>query len=42
VPLLAAAMAGFGHAVAEVGSATIVGGNIYGHHLDRLRSSRRL
>src|SRR5215208_5824159 len=30
VPLLAAAMAGFGHAVAEVGSATIVGGNIHG------------
>ena len=30
VPLLAAAMAGFGHAIAEVGSATIVGGNIHG------------
>lgn len=30
VPLLAAAMAGFGHAVSEVGSATIVGGNIRG------------
>jgi len=30
VPLLAAAMAGFGHAVSEVGSATIVGGNIHG------------
>ena len=31
VPLLAAAMAGFGHAVSEVGAATIVGGNIHGH-----------
>lgn len=30
VPLLAAAMAGFGHAVAEVGSATIVGGDTHG------------
>jgi tungstate transport system permease protein len=30
LPLLAAAMAGFGHAVSEVGSATIVGGNIHG------------
>ena len=30
VLLLAAAMAGFGHAVSEVGSATIVGGNIHG------------
>jgi tungstate transport system permease protein len=30
VPLLAGAMAGFGHAVSEVGSATIVGGNIHG------------
>jgi tungstate transport system permease protein len=30
VPLLAAAMAGFGHAISEVGSATIVGGNIHG------------
>lgn len=30
VPLLAAAMAGFGHAVSEVGAATIVGGNIHG------------
>jgi tungstate transport system permease protein len=29
VPLLAAVMAGFGHAVSEVGSATIVGGNIH-------------
>jgi tungstate transport system permease protein len=28
--LLAAAMAGFGHAVSEVGAATIVGGNIHG------------
>ena len=28
--LLAAAMAGFGHAISEVGSATIVGGNIHG------------
>ena len=27
---LAAAMAGFGHAISEVGSATIVGGNIHG------------
>ena len=31
VPLLAAAMAGFGQAVSEVGAATIVGGNIHGH-----------
>ena len=31
VPLLAAAMAGFGHAISEVGAATIVGGNIHGH-----------
>jgi tungstate transport system permease protein len=30
VPLLAAAMAGFGHAVSEVGAATMVGGNIHG------------
>jgi len=30
IPLLAAAMAGFGHAVSEVGAATIVGGNIHG------------
>ena len=30
VPLLAAAMAGFGHALSEVGAATIVGGNIHG------------
>jgi len=30
MPLLAAAMAGFGHAVSEVGAATIVGGNIHG------------
>jgi tungstate transport system permease protein len=30
VPLLAAVMAGFGHAVSEVGAATIVGGNIHG------------
>jgi tungstate transport system permease protein len=30
VPLLAAAMAGFGHAISEVGSALIVGGNIHG------------
>jgi tungstate transport system permease protein len=30
VPLLAAVMAGFGHAISEVGSATIVGGNIHG------------
>ena len=30
VPILAAAMAGFGHAISEVGSATIVGGNIHG------------
>ncbi|MEP6814347.1 MAG: ABC transporter permease [Marmoricola sp.] len=28
--LLAAAMAGFGHAISEVGSSTIVGGNIHG------------
>lgn len=31
LPLLAAAMAGFGHAISEVGSASIVGGNIHGH-----------
>lgn len=30
VPILAAAMAGFGHAISEVGAATIVGGNIHG------------
>jgi tungstate transport system permease protein len=30
VPLLAAAMAGFGHAISEVGAATMVGGNIHG------------
>lgn len=30
LPLLAAAMAGFGHAVSEVGAATIVGGNLHG------------
>ena len=30
MPLLAAAMAGFGHAVSEVGAATMVGGNIHG------------
>jgi tungstate transport system permease protein len=30
LPLLAAAMAGFGHAISEVGSSTIVGGNIHG------------
>jgi tungstate transport system permease protein len=30
LPLLAAVMAGFGHAVSEVGAATIVGGNIHG------------
>ncbi|MGH8969220.1 MAG: ABC transporter permease [Actinomycetes bacterium] len=30
LPLLAAAMAGFGHAISEVGAATIVGGNIHG------------
>jgi tungstate transport system permease protein len=30
VPLLAAAMAGLGYAISEVGSATIVGGNIHG------------
>ena len=30
LPLLAAAMAGFGHAISEVGSATLVGGNIHG------------
>jgi tungstate transport system permease protein len=30
LPLLVAAMAGFGHAVSEVGSAMIVGGNIHG------------
>ena len=29
VPLLAAAMAGFGHAISEVGAATIVGGKIH-------------
>ncbi len=31
LPLLAAVMAGFGHAVSEVGAATIVGGNLHGH-----------
>lgn len=31
VPLLAAAMAGFGKAISEVGAVTIVGGNIHGH-----------
>src|SRR4029078_7974862 len=31
VPLLAAAMAGFWHAISEVGAATIVGGNIHRH-----------
>jgi tungstate transport system permease protein len=31
LPLLAATMAGFGHAISEVGAATIVGGNIHGH-----------
>jgi tungstate transport system permease protein len=30
LPLLAAAMAGFGHAVSEVGAATMVGGNLHG------------
>lgn len=30
LPLLAATMAGFGHAISEVGAATIVGGNIHG------------
>jgi tungstate transport system permease protein len=30
VLLLAAAMAGFGHAISEVGAATMVGGNIHG------------
>jgi len=30
LPLLAAVMAGFGHAVSEVGAATIVGGNLHG------------
>ena len=30
VPLLAAVMAGFGHAISEVGAATTVGGNIHG------------
>jgi tungstate transport system permease protein len=30
LPLLAAAAAGFGHAISEVGAATIVGGNIHG------------
>ena len=30
MPLLAAAMAGFGHAVSEVGAATMVGGNLHG------------
>ncbi len=30
LPLLAAVMAGFGHAISEVGAATIVGGNIHG------------
>ncbi|WP_046469246.1 ABC transporter permease [Allosalinactinospora lopnorensis] len=31
LPLLAAAAAGFGTAISEVGAATIVGGNIHGH-----------
>ncbi|MQA61343.1 MAG: ABC transporter permease subunit [Actinophytocola sp.] len=31
IPLLAAAMAGFGKAISEVGAVTIVGGNIHGH-----------
>lgn len=31
VPLLAAAMAGFGKAISEVGAVTIVGGNIHRH-----------
>src|SRR5680860_842126 len=31
LPLLAAAMAGFGHAISEVGSATKVAGNIHSH-----------
>jgi tungstate transport system permease protein len=31
VLLLAAVMAGFGHAISEVGASTIVGGNIHGH-----------
>jgi tungstate transport system permease protein len=30
LPLLVAVMAGFGHALSEVGAATIVGGNIHG------------
>jgi tungstate transport system permease protein len=30
LPLLVAAMAGFGHALSEVGAATMVGGNIHG------------
>jgi tungstate transport system permease protein len=30
VPLLAAVMVGFGHAISEVGAATMVGGNIHG------------
>ncbi|HEX6935544.1 MAG TPA: ABC transporter permease [Actinomycetes bacterium] len=30
LPLLAAVMAGFGHAISEVGAATVVGGNIHG------------
>jgi tungstate transport system permease protein len=30
IPLLAAVMAGFGHAISEVGAATTVGGNIHG------------
>ena len=30
LPLLAAVMAGFGHAISEVGAATMVGGNIHG------------
>jgi tungstate transport system permease protein len=30
LPLLAAVMAGFGHAVSEVGAVTMVGGNIHG------------
>lgn len=31
LPLMAAVMAGFGHAISEVGSVSIVGGNIHGH-----------
>ena len=30
IPILAAAMAGFGRVIAEVGASTIVGGNIQG------------